>query len=134
MKEELDIFLDEELKELLGIEDEVVEESKVEAKAKSKKSKIKEEKIEEVVEEEPVVEVEEEPVVEEFVEEVSEEIYMERTYKITNRTFQPLQIVNSNGEVLLLGAGKGNNVVYVNFLTNQLKNLESKGLIKIRMM
>ncbi len=55
-------------------------------------------------------------------------------YKITNKTFQPIQLVISENEMLLLGARKKDNVVYIKNLTKQVSNLQNKGLIKIRKM
>lgn len=56
------------------------------------------------------------------------------TYKITNRTYQPIQLIMSAKEMRLLGANKGDNIIFVNKLTNQINNLERKGFIKIREM
>lgn len=55
-------------------------------------------------------------------------------YKITNKTFQPLQIVINENEIMLLGSRKNDNVIYVRQLTNQINNLQKKGLVKIRKM
>lgn len=55
-------------------------------------------------------------------------------YKLTNKTFQPLQIILSENEMMLLGPRRGDNVIYVKQLTNQINNLQKKGMIKIRKM
>jgi len=55
-------------------------------------------------------------------------------FKITNKTFQPLQLVINESEMMLLGARRKDNVVYVKQLTNQINNLQKKGLVKIRKM
>ena len=56
------------------------------------------------------------------------------TFKITNRTFQPLRLITEEGKMILLGSKKGSNVVFVEKLTSQLNNMENRGLIKIRKM
>lgn len=55
-------------------------------------------------------------------------------YKLTNKTFQPLQIVLSERESILLGPRKKDNIAYVKELTSQINNLQKRGLIKIRKM
>lgn len=55
-------------------------------------------------------------------------------YKITNKTFQPIQLVISEKEMILLGSRKKDNVVFIKHTTEQIINLEKKGMIKIRKM
>lgn len=55
-------------------------------------------------------------------------------YKITNKTFQPIQLVIDESEMVLLGSRKRDNVAFVKEATWQIKNLEKKGMIKIRKM
>lgn len=53
-------------------------------------------------------------------------------YKITNKTFQPLQIVMGSNETHLIEGRAGNNVIYLPEINNQIKNLQRRGLVKVR--
>lgn len=66
--------------------------------------------------------------------EETEEDVMRGTFKITNKTFQPIQLILEDGSMLLLGARKNNNIVFVKKLTKQIENLEIDGFVKIRKM
>jgi hypothetical protein len=55
-------------------------------------------------------------------------------YKITNKTFQPLQIVIGPNETYIIEGRAGNNIIYLKNINTQIKNLYRKGLIKIREM
>lgn len=55
-------------------------------------------------------------------------------YKITNKTFQSIQLVMNENDMLLLESRKRDNVVFVKHITKQIENLEKKGMIKIRKM
>jgi len=72
--------------------------------------------------------IKEEPIVKKEVKKVK------YVYKITNKTFQPIQLVINENEMLLLGPVKKDNIVFVKRLTKQINNLEKKGMIKIRKM
>jgi ribosomal protein L35 len=53
-------------------------------------------------------------------------------YKITNKTFQPLQIVMGTNETHIIEGRAGNNVIFLNEINKQIRNLEKKGLVKVR--
>lgn len=53
-------------------------------------------------------------------------------YKITNKTFQPLQIVMGSNETHIIEGRAGNNVIYLTQINKQIKNLHKRGLIKVR--
>ena len=55
-------------------------------------------------------------------------------YKITNKTFQPIQLIINENEMILLGSRKKDNIAFVKHITSQITNLEKKGMIKIRKM
>jgi|GEM_PF-3186547 hypothetical protein len=55
-------------------------------------------------------------------------------YKITNKTFQPLQIVIGTNETHIIEGRAGNNIIFLPVINKQIKNMHRKGLIKIREM
>lgn len=54
------------------------------------------------------------------------------TYKITNKTFQPLQIVMGPNETHIIEGRAGNNIIHLKEINKQIRNLERKGLVKVR--
>jgi len=52
-------------------------------------------------------------------------------FKVSNKTYQPLQLI-INKQVYLLPARGKNNYVIVYNITKQMQTIESKGLITIR--
>ena len=78
-----------------------------------------------------------EPIVEKsapIVEKKKEPKKTKYIYKITNKTFQPIQLVINENDMVLLGSRKQDNVAFVKIVTNQITNLEKKGMVKIRKM
>lgn len=55
-------------------------------------------------------------------------------YKITNKTFQPLQLVLGPNETHIVEGRAGNNVIYLPVINQQIKNMYKRGLVKIREM
>lgn len=55
-------------------------------------------------------------------------------YKITNKTFQPLQLVLGPNETHVLEGRAGNNIIYLPVINQQISNLHKRGLVKIREM
>jgi len=85
---------------------------------------------------EPIVE-KSAPIVEKSVPIVEKKKEPKKTkyiYKITNKTFQPIQLVINENDMVLLGSRKQDNVAFVKIVTNQITNLEKKGMVKIRKM
>lgn len=52
-------------------------------------------------------------------------------YKLRNLTYQPIRLIIGEFERLLRARGKQGETI-VNEITDQIKNLEKKGLIKVR--
>jgi len=55
-------------------------------------------------------------------------------YKITNKTFQPIRII-FNEKSYRMGSRKyKSNIIFVETLNAQIKNLQKRGFIKVRKM
>lgn len=52
-------------------------------------------------------------------------------YKITNKSYMPLQLIIKD-ETFYVGPRIGQNVFYIEELTEQIKNLRISGLLEIR--
>ena len=52
-------------------------------------------------------------------------------YKITNKSYMPLQLI-INDETYYVGPRSGQNVFYIEKLTEQIKNLRISGLLEIK--
>ena len=52
-------------------------------------------------------------------------------YKITNKSYMPLQLIINN-ETYYVGPRSGRNTFYIEELTEQIKNLRISGLLEIR--